>query len=132
MRHNVYRGTLKHIDELKMLFLLAYSSFPFQVTPSYNKGMLMHVIIMTKSATSTCTLYIIMAIWGQCMQNDFTQLSMLYRPNNAYFVNILNIAALYTGNLSITRSLGPGNFVCYIRYLVISVVNKQYETKQII
>ena len=29
------------------------------------------------------------------------------------------------GKLGITRSLGPGNFVCYIRYLVISVVNKQ-------
>ena len=33
--------------------------------------------------------------------------------------------------LSITRSLGPGNFVCYIRYFVISVVKKQYKTKQI-
>ena len=31
----------------------------------------------------------------------------------------------------ITRSLGPGNFVCYIRYLVISVVNKQYKTKEL-
>ena len=31
-----------------------------------------------------------------------------------------------------TWSLGPGNFVCYIRYLVISAVNKQYKTKQII
>ena len=34
------------------------------------------------------------------------------------------------GKLGITRSLGPGNFVCYIRYLVISVVNKQYKTKE--
>ena len=33
--------------------------------------------------------------------------------------------------LSITRSLGPRNFVCYIRYFVISVVNKQYKTKEI-
>ena len=28
--------------------------------------------------------------------------------------------------------MGPGNCVCYIRYLVISVVNKQYKTKEII
>ena len=33
--------------------------------------------------------------------------------------------------LGITRSLGPGNFVCYIKYLVISVVNEQYKTKEI-
>ena len=33
--------------------------------------------------------------------------------------------------LAITRSLGLGKFVCYIRYLVISVVNQQYKTKQI-
>ena len=32
--------------------------------------------------------------------------------------------------LSITRSLGPWNFVCYIRYFVISVSYKQYKTKQ--
>ena len=38
---------------------------------------------------------------------------------------------LVQGKLGITRSLGPGNFVCYIRYLVISVVNKQYKTKEI-
>ena len=31
----------------------------------------------------------------------------------------------------ITRSLGPRNFVCYIRYFVISVVNEQYKTKEI-
>ena len=35
------------------------------------------------------------------------------------------------GKLGITRSLGPRNFAYYIRYLVISVVNKQYKTKQI-
>ena len=29
------------------------------------------------------------------------------------------------------RYLGPGNFVFYIRYFVISVVKKQYKTKQI-
>ena len=34
--------------------------------------------------------------------------------------------------LGITRSLGPRNFVCYMRYFVISsVVNKQYKTKEI-
>ena len=33
--------------------------------------------------------------------------------------------------LSITRSLGPRQFVLYIRYFVISVVNKQYKTKEI-
>ena len=33
--------------------------------------------------------------------------------------------------LGITRSLGPRNFVCYIRYFVISLVNKQYKTKEI-
>ena len=33
--------------------------------------------------------------------------------------------------LGITRSLGPKNVVCYIRYFVISVVNKQYKTKEI-
>ena len=33
--------------------------------------------------------------------------------------------------LCITRSLGPRNCVCYIRYFVISVVNKQYKTKEI-
>ena len=33
--------------------------------------------------------------------------------------------------LIITRSLGPQNFVCYIRYFVILVVNKQYKTKEI-
>ena len=36
------------------------------------------------------------------------------------------------GKLGITRSLGPLNFVCYIRYLVVSVVNKQYKTEQFI
>ena len=30
----------------------------------------------------------------------------------------------------IKRSLGPGNFVCYIRYFVKSVFNEQYKTKQ--
>ena len=44
------------------------------------------------------------------------------------------------GNLSLTIStvetrynetLGPRNVVCYIRYFVISVVNKQYKTKEI-
>ena len=30
--------------------------------------------------------------------------------------------------LCLTRSLGPGHFVCYIRYFVISVANKQYKT----
>ena len=39
--------------------------------------------------------------------------------------------SLIQWKLSITRSLGPRNFVCYIRYFVISVVNKQYKTKQI-
>ena len=29
------------------------------------------------------------------------------------------------------RSLGPKNVVCYIRYFVISVDNKQYKTKEI-
>ena len=33
--------------------------------------------------------------------------------------------------LGITRSLGPIDFVWYIRYFVISVVNKQYKTKEI-
>ena len=33
--------------------------------------------------------------------------------------------------LGITRSLGPGHVVCYIRYFVISVGNKQYKTKEI-
>ena len=33
--------------------------------------------------------------------------------------------------LGITRSLGPRYYVCYIRYFVISVVNKQYKTKEI-
>ena len=33
--------------------------------------------------------------------------------------------------LSITRSLGPRDFVCYIIYFVTSVVNKQYNTKEI-
>ena len=36
------------------------------------------------------------------------------------------------GKLCITRSLGSGNFVCYIRHLVISVVSKHYKTKEII
>ena len=27
--------------------------------------------------------------------------------------------------------MGPKNFVCYIRYFVISVANKQYKTKEI-
>ena len=35
---------------------------------------------------------------------------------------------LIQGKLGITRSLGPGNFVCSIRYLAISVVNN--NTKQ--
>ena len=35
------------------------------------------------------------------------------------------------GKLGIVRSLGQGNFVCYIRYFVISVVNKHLNnTKQ--
>ena len=33
--------------------------------------------------------------------------------------------------LGITRPLGRGHFVCYIRYFVISVVNKQHKTKEI-
>ena len=33
--------------------------------------------------------------------------------------------------LGITRSLWLGNCICYIRYFVISAVNKQYKTKQI-
>ena len=33
--------------------------------------------------------------------------------------------------LDITRYLGPGILFCYIRYLVKSVLNKQYKTKQI-
>ena len=37
-----------------------------------------------------------------------------------------------TVELGITRSLVPGNFVCSIRYFVISVVNKQNKTKEII
>ena len=31
----------------------------------------------------------------------------------------------------ITRSFGPRNFVCFIRYFVVSLVNKQYKTKEI-
>ena len=34
--------------------------------------------------------------------------------------------------LGITRSLGLRIFFCYIRYFVISVVNKQYKTKEVI
>ena len=34
----------------------------------------------------------------------------------------------FNWKLSITRSLGPRQFVLYIRYFVISVVNKQYKT----
>ena len=36
------------------------------------------------------------------------------------------------GKLGINEIPGTRNFVCYIRYLVISVVNKQYKTKEII
>ena len=42
-----------------------------------------------------------------------------------------NIHVLIQWKLSIARSLEPRNFVCYIRYFVISVVNKQYKTKEI-
>ena len=40
-------------------------------------------------------------------------------------------ALWHTVELSITRSLWPRNFICYIRYLVISVVNNQDKTKEI-
>ena len=44
---------------------------------------------------------------------------------------ILNLKEDTVETRYITRSLGPGHIVCYIRYFVIhvSVVNKQYENE---
>ena len=49
---------------------------------------------------------------------------------NIYILIVTSL--LLQWKLSITRSFGPWNFVCYIRYLVISVSCKQYKTKQFI
>ena len=46
------------------------------------------------------------------------------------FLFVTNSPFLIQWKPDIRRSLGPGNSVCYIRY-VISVVHKQYKTKQI-
>ena len=58
-----------------------------------------------------------------------------FRINNTKTVPILCLKVRTVDTvqwkLGITRSLGPGHFVCYIRYFVISVANKQYKTKEI-
>ena len=72
-------------------------------------------------------------IWSTlCMfynNTPYNNMFLLYSSN-------LKFQTVYTcliqWKLSITRSLGAGHFVCYIRYFVISVVNKKKQkTKEI-
>ena len=48
-----------------------------------------------------------------------------YNKKSHTFCSFQIYLSIIQGKLNIMRSLGPGNLVCYIRYLVISVVNKQ-------
>ena len=55
----------------------------------------------------------------------------LHQPHSHHSNSSVSFFFLVQWKFSITRSLGPGHFVRYIRYFVISVVNKQYKTKEI-
>ena len=48
-----------------------------------------------------------------------------------FLLPVLFLCFCIQWKLGITRSMGPKNCVSYIRYFVISVVNKQYKTKEI-
>ena len=51
-------------------------------------------------------------------------LMRIWRPSYKLKHNLQSVETVYN------KILGTGHFVCYIRYFVISVVNKQYKIKQ--
>ena len=63
------------------------------------------------------------------LQNDGATSVIHLRMGFHHYFKLLGVRIQW--KLSITRSMGPRKFALYIRYVVISVANKQYKTKEI-